>query len=136
MFESAAYELHPFGVEVAIVQPGAYTTQFKANSTRYFNEMMMRLATEDRLRAQAYEEHITVTKAGLQEEETPPAQQVADAVLELAQTPQGQRPLRRVVMPPQFAEGLNQLNSTLEGVQEGLLKGSGMGAWLNIEGQE
>lgn len=132
MFESAAYELHPFGVEVAIIQPSDYATDFKANSRRYFDQLMSGLDTQDRRRAADYAEHLEVTRRELEETETPPVQEVADIVLELATTPAGERPLRQVAMPPELAAGVNQLNADLEGVQSAILQGSGMGDWLNL----
>lgn len=132
LFESAAYELHPFGVEVAIIQPSDYATDIKQNSRRYFEEMMGALGPEDRTRAQAYAEHLDVTRRELEERPTPPVQEVADAVLKLATTPAGERPLRHVSMPPDLAAGVNQLNASLEEVQSGILQGSGMGDWLTL----
>ncbi|MEM9139664.1 MAG: SDR family NAD(P)-dependent oxidoreductase, partial [Pseudomonadota bacterium] len=132
MFESAAYELHPFGVEVAIVQPSDYATQIKPNSRRYFAEMMEGLSPEDRARAEAYAQHLDVTKREMQDAGAPPAQEVADIVLEIAKTPAGQRPLRQVAMPPELAAGVNELNANLEGVQTAILQGSGMGDWLTL----
>ncbi|MEM1264775.1 MAG: SDR family oxidoreductase [Pseudomonadota bacterium] len=132
MFESAAYELHPFGVEVAIVQPSDYATQIKPNSRRYFAEMMAGLSPEDRARADAYAQHLEVTQREMQDADAPPAQEVADIVLELATTPAGQRPLRQVAMPPELAAGVNELNANLEGVQTAILQGSGMGNWLPL----
>ncbi|MEM1329111.1 MAG: SDR family NAD(P)-dependent oxidoreductase [Planctomycetota bacterium] len=132
LFESAAYELHPFGVEVAIVQPSDYDTRIKANSRRYFRELLDGLDAADRRRAGDYASHIEITKATLEDAPAPPPQEVADIVLKLANTPAGQRPLRTVAMPPEIAEGLNQLNGTLEQVQAGLLQSSGMGDWLEL----
>ncbi|MEM0990631.1 MAG: SDR family NAD(P)-dependent oxidoreductase [Pseudomonadota bacterium] len=132
MFESAAYELHPFGVEVAIVQPSDYATEIKPNSRRYFADMMAGLSVEDRARADAYVQHLDVTRREMQETEAPPAQEVADIVLQLATTPAGQRPLRQVAMPPDLAAGVNELNATLEGIQTAILQGSGMGDWLTL----
>ncbi|MEM1212853.1 MAG: SDR family oxidoreductase [Planctomycetota bacterium] len=132
MFESAAYELHPFGVEVAIIQPSDYATQIKPNSRRYFKDMMDGLNAEDQQRAADYKEHLEVTKAGLEDTPTPPVQEVADIVLQLAKTPAGERPLRKVAMPPEFAAGMDQLNGTLEGIQAEVLQGSGMGDWLTL----
>ncbi|MEM9166677.1 MAG: SDR family oxidoreductase, partial [Planctomycetota bacterium] len=132
LFESAAYELHPFGIEVAIIQPSDYDTRIKANSRRYFQELIEGLGASDQKRARDYAEHMEITRATLEETPAPPPQEVADIVLELANTPAGQRPLRRVAMPPEIAAGLNQLNGTLEEVQAGLLQSSGMGNWLEL----
>lgn len=132
LFECAAYELHPFGVEVAIIQPSDYDTRIKANGRRYFQELVDGLDAADQKRARAYAEHVEITRATLEDTPAPPPQEVADIVLKLANTPAGQRPLRSVAMPPEIAEGLNQLNGTLEEVQAGLLQSSGMGRWLEL----
>lgn len=132
MFESAAYELHPFGVEVAIVQPSDYATDIKPNSRRYFQEILDTLGTEDAVRAEGYAEHIGVAWRDLEDAPTPPVQEVADIVLQLATTPAGERPLRQVAMPPELAAGVNDLNASLEGVQSAILQGSGLGDWLTL----
>lgn len=132
MFEAAAYELHPFGVEVAIIQPSDYATEIKQNSRRYFNEIMTNLSADDQARADAYAEHLAITERELRETQTPPVQEVADIVLDLAKTPAGQRPLRVAAMPPELASGVNELNANLEGVQSMILQGSGMGNWLDL----
>lgn len=132
LFESAAYELHPFGVEVAIVQPSDYATDIKANSRKYFDEIMAGLNIDDQARAAAYADHLDITRRELRDTETPPVQEVADVVLELATTPAGQRPLRQVSMPPELAGGVNELNANLEGVQAAILEGSGMSDWLTL----
>lgn len=134
LFEACAYELHPFGVEVAIIQPSDYATDIKLNSRRYFAEMMANLNQEDQARADAYAEHLAITERDLGDTPTPPVQEVADIVLKLAQTPAGERPLRVVAMPPELAAGVNQLNANLEGVQSMILQGSGMGNWLELAG--
>lgn len=134
MFESAAYELHPFGVELAIVQPSDYATDIKANSRRYLQETLDGLTAEDKARERAYAEHMKIAWRDLEDTPTPPVQEVADIVLELATTPAGQRPLRQVAMPPELAAGVNELNANLEGVQSAILQGSGLGDWLTLGG--
>lgn len=132
MFEAAAYELHNFGVEIAIIQPSDYNTKIKENSRRYFKTLLDNLDTADQKRAADYQEQIDVTRATLADSPAPPPQEVADIVLKLAQTPAGQRPLRQVAMPPEIAEGTNQLNGTLEEVQSAILNSSGLGSWLEL----
>ncbi|MEM6491297.1 MAG: SDR family NAD(P)-dependent oxidoreductase [Pseudomonadota bacterium] len=134
LFEAAAYELHPFGVEVAIIQPSDHATDIKPNSRRYFAEMMANLSPADRARADAYADHLDITERELRDTDSPPAQEVADIVLDLATTPAGQRPLRVVAMPPELAAGVNELNGQLEDVQSMILQGSGMGDWLTLAG--
>ncbi|MEM9101654.1 MAG: SDR family oxidoreductase [Pseudomonadota bacterium] len=132
LFESAAYELHPFGIEVAIIQPSDYATNIKQNSRRYFMEMLESLDKNDVQRLKDYDKHIEVTMRELEYSPAPPAQEVADVVIKLALTEPGKRPLRQVSMPPELAAGLNQLNGTLEEVQTGMLKASGLDDWLEL----
>ncbi len=132
MFESAAYELHPFGVEVAIIQPSDYATRIKPNSRRYFADMMASLSPDDQARARDYAEHIAVAEQQMEDTPAPDPQEVADIVFTLATTPAGERPLRQVAMPPELAGGLNELNGTLEEVQSAVLSGSGLGRWLTL----
>jgi NAD(P)-dependent dehydrogenase (short-subunit alcohol dehydrogenase family) len=132
LFESAAYELHSFGVEMAIVQPGEYRTSFKENGRRYLEQTLQNLNEADRKRVADYAEVMAFTQRTMEDGETPPAQEVADAVLKLVQLPVGSRQLRTAVVPPEFATGLNQLNGTLEETQKGLLQSIGMGSWLTL----
>lgn len=104
LFESAAYELHPFGVEVAIIQPSNYATNIKANSRRYYKEIMNGLDDEDKIRAEAYRQHLKVTETELEDRPAPPPSEVADAVLTLAKTPAGERPLRYVACQAQAGD--------------------------------
>ncbi len=132
MMEAAAYELHPFGVEVAIVQPGAFSTNFKPAGRAAFNDMVANLSAADKRRAEAYAAHMRITMERMADGPTLPTQLFADTVLKLAQTPAGQRPLRTPAMPEQQAEGINRLNATLEGIQQTILQRSGMGDWLTL----
>jgi NAD(P)-dependent dehydrogenase (short-subunit alcohol dehydrogenase family) len=132
LFEAAAYELHPLGVEVAIVQPGAFTTKFKENGRRNWDALLGSLSDEDRTRAEVYAPALEVTSFGMADEETPPAQNVAETILALAQAQAGTRALRTPVMIPEQAEGLNQLNGVLEGIQSGILQGAELGDWLTL----
>lgn len=132
MLEAAAYELHPFGVEVAIIQPSDYATDIKSNSRRYFANMMASLNKEDQARAVAHAEHLAIIERDFRDTQTPLVQEVADIVLELAQPRAGERPLRVVAMPPELAAGVTELNANLENVQSMILQGSGMGNWLEL----
>ena len=107
--------------KLLLSNPVITTPISKTNSRRYLNQILQNLSPEDQQRAQDYVHHMQVAQASMEETPAPPAQEVADIVLELAQTPAGQRPLRQVAMPPEIAEGTNQLNATLEQVQSDIL---------------
>jgi NAD(P)-dependent dehydrogenase (short-subunit alcohol dehydrogenase family) len=123
MFEAYAYELKPLGVEVALVQPGAFPTDFTKNGS---------LGT-DVERAKGYgpmENGAQQFFAGLDQMMTGPnaphPDEVAEAVVKLIETPAGTRPFRVVVdkMMGAMVEGLNSAHAQ---VQKGILTGLGMG---------
>ena len=124
MSEALAYELAPFGVELTVVQPTQYPTRFLTNARRYFEEM---LSEADDVRKGDYEEHIGLTRFGLQDEPGPDPQEVALAIRDLALMRAGSRPLRRVVSPN--PEALQRINTDLAVVQDGVFEGTPFSAW-------
>jgi NADP-dependent 3-hydroxy acid dehydrogenase YdfG len=121
--EILRYELKPTGVEVAIVQPGAFPTEFNTNG----------IVGADQERAAGYGPFAQ----GLQmmggqmkkmfEVPNPPhPQEVADAIVALVDMPAGKRPARTVVDRHQ-GDGARNLNEAHNQVQKGLLSGMGMG---------
>ena len=124
MSEALAYELAPFGVEVSIVQPTAYPTQFLANGRHYFEQLVSDLDEE---RANAYGEQITMTRFGLQDEDGPDPQDVSRAIREIALTEPGRRPMRRVVSPE--PDGLQQINAGLAAAQDAVFEGTLFSGW-------
>jgi NAD(P)-dependent dehydrogenase (short-subunit alcohol dehydrogenase family) len=128
MMEALSYELSPFGVELAIVQPGQYPTQFQANARRQLQEYQQQLSPADRIRESAYAEHLKRIQSDLQESSQENPQVVADAVLRLAQMPAGTRSLRTVVSA--FAQPLEALNQQQSQLQQGVLSGSVYQDWI------
>ncbi len=114
--EAYHYELAPLGIDVVIVQPGAFPTSFANKS----------MLPGDRSRAPGYgplagfEQQIAASMEGmLAAPDAGDPQQVADAVLRLIETPTGQRPLRTIVdAHPQAVEAINHAS---EQAQAGLL---------------
>ena len=109
--ESLHYQVAPFGVEVAILEPGSFPTpaisrSIVAEGTDVTAEYAASMPPPRR------------TQPGPDYREPNP-QEVADAVLRLVDTPQGQRPLRSVVGPV-FTEGVADYNETYERVRERL----------------
>lgn len=80
MSEALAYELAPFGVDVCIVQPTQYPTQFLPNECRYFEELLVRLDDE---RSAAYVDQIQKTRFGLQDGSGQDSTEVAGAIRDL-----------------------------------------------------
>jgi NAD(P)-dependent dehydrogenase (short-subunit alcohol dehydrogenase family) len=122
--ETYRYELKPTGVEVSIVQPGAFPTNFGS---------AMDIGA-DAKRASGYgplENGLQAFGESLQKmfsiPNPPHPQEVADAIVAIVEAPAGQRPARVVVdrLNGRGAEGLNQAHAE---VQRGLLAGMGFGA--------
>jgi NAD(P)-dependent dehydrogenase (short-subunit alcohol dehydrogenase family) len=119
--EASFYELSPFGIDVAIVEPGAYATEI-LGKTEHADDAA-RVETYGRF-AQLAEDRI----AGLAvaAEGRDPAE-VAKAILRLANAPQGTRELRTVVPENPVVEGINNAAAPL---QRGLLEAMDMGELL------
>jgi NAD(P)-dependent dehydrogenase (short-subunit alcohol dehydrogenase family) len=103
--ESLHYQVTPFGIDVAIVEPGAFPTPATSKAT---------LAADQDIAA-AYDA-VTPRPAPVLPADgyTPPdPQEIADAVKHLIDTPPGQRPLRTVVGPV-FTEGVAEYNAVYE----------------------
>jgi NAD(P)-dependent dehydrogenase (short-subunit alcohol dehydrogenase family) len=105
--ESLHNQVAPFGIEVVILEPGSFPTPSTSNAMR----------AEDQAITDAYaavgpppRNRRAPTDGSYQ---PPNPQEVADAVLDIMQTPVGQRPLRRVV-GPQHTDGVPAYNETYE----------------------
>lgn len=114
--EAYHYELAPLGVDVVIVQPGAFPTAFGTKS----------MQPADRSRAPGYgplagfEQQLAASLEGrLAAPDAGDPQQVADAVLRLIETPTGQRPLRTIV--DANPQPVAAINAVCEQVQAGML---------------
>jgi NAD(P)-dependent dehydrogenase (short-subunit alcohol dehydrogenase family) len=93
--EGLHYELRPLGVDVAIIQPGAFPTEMSqkvqfGSDTSVLDGYQAIAAFPDKMFG-AIGEIFETTK--------PDPQDVADAVVTLINLPKGQRPLRTVVDP-------------------------------------
>ena len=124
MSEALAYELASFGVDLTIVQPTQYATQFLANGRRNFAALEERL---DHERRNAYAQQIAMTRFGLQDGEGADPVAVAEAIRDLAISPQGSRPLRLPVSPD--PSGLQQINAGLGAAQDAVFEGSPFAEW-------
>jgi NAD(P)-dependent dehydrogenase (short-subunit alcohol dehydrogenase family) len=120
--EAFSYELRPFGVEVAIVQPGAYATNI-LNAT---------ILPDDAERLASYGEvgkTIDTIGAGLAASAGNPIE-VAEAIAALVTAPAGTRPLRTTVPPGGPAAAIN---ASVAPIQRGVLEAYGLGAFLAPE---
>jgi NAD(P)-dependent dehydrogenase (short-subunit alcohol dehydrogenase family) len=110
--ESLHYQVAPFGIDVAILEPGSFPTPATFKSMPAANqEVAEAYAARQPANASARQP----ASAGQQ----PDPQEVADAVKHLIDLPAGQRPLRTVVGPV-FTEGVAEDNQTYERVRENL----------------
>jgi NAD(P)-dependent dehydrogenase (short-subunit alcohol dehydrogenase family) len=104
--EGLHYEVRPLGVDVAILQPGAFPTEMSLKA---------RAASDTSVNAEyqaiaAFPEKMINAIGQLFEAANPNPQNVADAVVNLIKLPNGQRPLRTVVDPTtgQFVKAANE----------------------------
>lgn len=124
--ETYRYELSSLGIDSVIVEPGAYNTNFAAN--------MLFAADQERFAgygavaqfAQNFGAGFAQSLANLPVE----PQDVADAILNLIETPAGERPLRTPV--GLYTEGPKAINQVATQVQAQMLQGLGMGHVLNM----
>jgi NAD(P)-dependent dehydrogenase (short-subunit alcohol dehydrogenase family) len=128
--ESYHYELAGTGVDVVLVEPGGFGTNFMANMV--YGADNARLASYGplaELPAKMWGELSNLFQA----DDAPSPQAVADAVLGLIETPQGSRPLRTVVDPLKGGEGPSTINRTTEKVQNQLLVSMHMEELLSVK---
>ncbi len=103
--EGLHYEVRPLGIDVAILQPGAFPTEMsqksRAASDSSVNDGYQAIAAFPEKMFNAIEQLFATAK--------PNPQEVADAVVNLISLPKGQRPLRTVVDPTtgKFVKGAN-----------------------------
>ncbi len=124
--EGLHYELRPLGVDVAIIQPGAFPTEI-FSKTAYGSDAQV---------AEGYGELAQVPEQVGQgmmqmfEAVKPNPQMVPDAIFELIETPRGKRPLRTVVdaMTGKYVE---QANENVKKGFDQFLTAFGMEAMLN-----
>ncbi|GCE31585.1 short-chain dehydrogenase/reductase [Dictyobacter alpinus] len=129
--ESYHYELAPSGVDVVIVEPGGFPTD-------YWSKMMK---PADQARTDGYapdgdlpDQLWNGVKANLQSQQAPDAQVLVSAVLQLIETPVGQRPLRTVVDPLMGGGAPTAVNQTTEPIQRELLQALGLGERITVQG--
>ncbi len=105
--EAYHYELAPQGIESSIVQPGAYQTAVFGN--------IVKAADEARTNTYGVSNQIPGKINGLLTTTAGNPQEVADAVLQVVETPVGQRKLRYRISSASL--GVDEINALSENVQ-------------------
>jgi NAD(P)-dependent dehydrogenase (short-subunit alcohol dehydrogenase family) len=116
--EAYRYELAAQGIESVIVEPGPYETPVVGN--------MVRAADEARTDTYGAVKQIPAKVSAALSSVTGNAQDVADAVLRIIETPAGEKQLRYLVSPESF--GVDQINALSEQVQARVLETFGLAA--------
>ncbi|MDO0937762.1 SDR family oxidoreductase [Streptomyces sp. DG2A-72] len=130
MAEASRYELRRLGVDVVILEPGAYNTDLvDPNGVGYYRRYLHRLSREDARRRAAYGDLARRTEGHLVEEPgLPDNQEVADAIASLIETPSAERPVRLLVAGA--ADFLGEVHGVHERFQREVMEGSGFGDLL------
>jgi NAD(P)-dependent dehydrogenase (short-subunit alcohol dehydrogenase family) len=116
--ESYHYELAAQGIESVIVEPGPYETPVFGNTVT--------AADEARTNTYGAVKEITAKINAALLSTAGNAQEVADAVLQIIETPAGEKQLRYLVSPESF--GVDQINALSKQVQANLLEAFGLAA--------
>jgi NAD(P)-dependent dehydrogenase (short-subunit alcohol dehydrogenase family) len=116
--EAYSYGLATQGIESVIVEPGAYQTAVFGN--------MVTAADQARTDTYGAVKEIPAKINAALSSTTADAQEVADAVLRIIETPAGEKLLRYVVSPRSI--GVDQINAVSKQVQTNLLEALGLAA--------
>lgn len=124
MFESLAYEVSPFGVDVTIIQPGGYPTKIWESGTRNVETLLTRVNDE---RKAAYETHLALTSGIMSSGGNTDPNDIPRAIAEIMGMPQGKRPLRRPVHPN--TQATSAANAAMAQIQTGVLSSGVYKQW-------
>jgi NAD(P)-dependent dehydrogenase (short-subunit alcohol dehydrogenase family) len=116
--EAYSYELAAQGIESVILQPGQYETPVFGNTVR--------AADEARTATYGPAKEIPAKVNGALSSTAGNAQDVADEVLRIIETPAGEKQLRYFIGPQDF--GVNQINALSTQVQTSVLEAMGLAA--------
>jgi len=127
--ESYRIELSGLGIDSVIVEPGGFPTTF-------FGSLIQ---PSDAAKADEYgdlkdgPQHLFDSFEGaLANNEAQNPQLVADAIVNLVETPDGERPLRTVVDKMGMGDALKPYNDTIDQITEGIFTNFGMEGMLKL----
>ena len=119
--DSYRYEVSQLGIDVALVQPSAYPTQFFASATQPADaERAAEYGAVGKIPGAMFETFNTMFSGP----DAPDPHDVAEAIANLIATPKGDRPARTVVGA---GYGANTLNDATEPVQASTVEALGLG---------
>ncbi len=124
MFETMAYELAPFGVDITIIQPGGYPTKIWDNGLVYYNDLIERVGDE---RKEAYKAHLTMAEGFFSGGGSTDPMDIPRAIAEIMAMPRGSRPLRKPVHPN--TAGSDAANAAMAKIQASVLGGGPYSKW-------
>ena len=124
LFETLAYELAPFGVDVTIIQPGGYPTKIWDNGARYFEDLIARVDIE---RKEGYGAHLQMAQGFLNGGGSTDPMDIPRAIAEIIALPAGKRPLRRPVHPNTAAT--DTANGAMAQLQTAVLGNGRYSSW-------
>src|ERR1700675_802423 len=116
--EAYSYELAAQGIESVIVEPGAYETPVFGNTVT--------AADEGRASTYGSGKEIAAKVNAALSSGAGNAQEVADAVLRIIETPAGEKQLRYFVSPQKY--GVDEINALTKQVQASILEAFGLTA--------
>ena len=128
--ESYRYELAPFGIDAAILEPGTYPTTISANRQVAADSERLALyqAAMNAFTAPFYAENRSATP--------PDPQEVADAIAQVIAQPAGKRPLRTVVATVAQRQAPQALNDAATQAMHSFLEALHIpGAALALQGE-
>lgn len=121
--ESLRYELKPLGIDVSVIEPGGFGTNFFGNM----------IGPEDQHILQSYGEYKDIPEKMwgsfsemMAKGDAPNPQLIADKILELVEMPAGTRPVRAVVDPMNGGEAPKAINKVTDEIQKQLLSSFGL----------
>jgi NAD(P)-dependent dehydrogenase (short-subunit alcohol dehydrogenase family) len=114
--EAYSYELASQGIESVIVQPGAYETPVFGNTVT--------AADQSRTSTYGAAKEIPAKVGAALSSTAGNAQEVADAVLRIIETPAGEKQLRYIVSPRKV--GVEEINALSKQVQDSVLESLGI----------
>lgn len=122
--EALRYELAPLGIDVVIVEPGPFSTNFIKNMVNTHNSEF----ADDYQHVNAfYEGFVNQLKAAYEDSNAPTDPMlIAQAFEKLIDLPNGSRPLRTIVG---MDFGLQALNDSVEPIRKGVLASMGLAEW-------